>query len=86
MTVNTIDSAIVIALIAGVVAIVSALLASASAAAARRSSRTEQIELQLARALRDRQLLYLWNRELVDHIYTGKPPPAPDPPAGIFTD
>lgn len=32
----------------------------------------------------DNQLLWQWNRQLVDHIYKQDPPPPPDPPAGLF--
>lgn len=28
--------------------------------------------------------LWLWNRQLVDHIYKGAPPPPPPPPEGLF--
>lgn len=32
------------------------------------------------------QLLWLWNRQLVDHIYRGAPPPPPPPPEDLFND
>ncbi len=32
----------------------------------------------------DNQLLWLWNRELIDHIYKQDPPPPPAPPEGLF--
>lgn len=40
--------------------------------------------ISLARSRQQMHLLYLWNRQLVDHIYRGLPPPAPAPPAGLF--
>lgn len=30
------------------------------------------------------QRLWYWNRQLVDHIYRGSPPPPPAPPADLF--
>lgn len=42
------------------------------------------VRSQVARVQKDNHLLYLWNRELVDHIYRGKPPPPPAPPKGLF--
>lgn len=30
------------------------------------------------------QRLWLWNRQLVDHIYRGSPPPPPPPPVDLF--
>ena len=30
------------------------------------------------------QRLWFWNRQLVDHIYRGNPPPPPAPPADLF--
>ncbi|WP_390134452.1 hypothetical protein [Bifidobacterium apicola] len=35
-------------------------------------------------AIADNQRLWLWNRQLVDHIYKGYPPPPPEPPADLF--
>lgn len=32
----------------------------------------------------DNQLLWQWNRALVDHIYKGLDPPPPEPPADLF--
>jgi hypothetical protein len=42
------------------------------------------IAINLARWHSDNRQLWLWNRQLVDHIYRGLPPPPPAPPAGIF--
>jgi hypothetical protein len=42
------------------------------------------IAINLARWHADNRQLWLWNRQLVDHIYRGLPPPPPAPPAGIF--
>ena len=43
------------------------------------------IRSQVRLVQKDNHLLYLWNRQLVDHIYKGQPPPPPEPPAGLFT-
>lgn len=32
----------------------------------------------------DNRRLWLWNRQLVDHIYRGLGPPPPAPPAELF--
>ncbi|RZU66742.1 hypothetical protein EV379_3108 [Microterricola gilva] len=40
--------------------------------------------LSLAKNRQQNHLLYLWNRQLVDHIYRGYPPPPPEPPEGLF--
>ena len=42
------------------------------------------IRSQVRLVQKDNHLLYLWNRQLVDHIYRGEPPPPPEPPAGLF--
>lgn len=40
--------------------------------------------IQIMRTQNDNQLLWHYNRQLVDHIYRGNPPPPPAPPAGLF--
>lgn len=40
--------------------------------------------LIIQQSIEDNQLLWLWNRELVDHIYRGASPPPPPPPTGLF--
>lgn len=40
--------------------------------------------VQLTKWKADNHRLWLWNRQLVDHIYRGSPPPPPAPPAGLF--
>ncbi|MCD5345046.1 hypothetical protein [Agromyces sp. S2-1-8] len=42
------------------------------------------LSIALARWHRDNRLLWLWNRQLVDHIYHGSPPPPPPAPPGLF--
>src|SRR6218665_3118909 len=74
------DVSIVVASIAGTVALASAMLATTQATKARKSGRTEQLEAKLDQLTADRHLLYLWNRQLVDHIYRGIGPPPPQPP------
>lgn len=39
---------------------------------------------QLTKWQADNQLLWHYNRQLIDHIYRGNPPPPPAPPAGLF--
>src|SRR6218665_1661727 len=63
------DVSIVVASIAGTVALASAMLATTQATKARKSGRTEQLEAKLDQLTADRHLLYLWNRQLVYHIY-----------------
>lgn len=40
--------------------------------------------LIIQQSIEDNQRLWLWNRELVDHIYRSAPPPPPPPPFGLF--
>lgn len=42
------------------------------------------LEASLAKAQWRIELLFRHNRELVNHIYEGKPPPPPDFPDGLF--
>lgn len=42
------------------------------------------LAVQLSKWHADNQLLWSYNRSLVDHIYRGNPPPPPAPPAGLF--
>lgn len=43
-----------------------------------------EAQTHLAETLSDSQLLWQWNRQLIDHIYRGDPPPPPKPPHGLF--
>jgi hydroxyethylthiazole kinase-like sugar kinase family protein len=43
-----------------------------------------QAQNQLTAAIETEQLLWQWNRALIDHIYRQCPPPPPEPPAGLF--
>lgn len=45
-----------------------------------------ETQRQLDQSARDRQLLWLWNRELVDAIWRRAPPPPPKAPDGLFQD
>lgn len=63
--------------------IVAVIGACASVAAAVVASRVT-VRSQVARVQKDNQLLYLWNRELVDHIYKKLGPPPPAPPDHLF--
>lgn len=42
------------------------------------------LAVALARWHTDNKRLWLWNRQLVDHIYRGLGPPPPAPPAELF--
>lgn len=39
---------------------------------------------RLAETMDDCNRLWRYNRQLVDHIYKGAPPPPPDPPENLF--
>ena len=78
-------TSVIVGVIAALSSIASALIAYRQATKARIANRVEQIEDRLSKADKDMQLLYYWNRELVDHIFQGKPPPPPKPPEGLFT-
>ena len=74
------------AAIAALAAIVGAAIAYRAQREARRANRTADVEAQLEKLNKDNHLLYLWNRQLVDHIYADRKPPPPSPPAGLFED
>lgn len=42
------------------------------------------LAIQLTKWYAQNQRLWLWNRQLVDHIYRGLGPPAPTPPPDLF--
>lgn len=42
------------------------------------------LAVQLTKWHADNRRLWLWNRQLVDHIYRGLAPPPPAPPAELF--
>jgi hypothetical protein len=71
--------AVIVAVIGALAAMIAAAIAVVESRKAREASRVDKLQ-------RDNALLYLWNRQLVDHIYRGAPPPAPTPPPGLFTD
>ena len=64
------------------IAVVGGAATIGAAAIATRVTIRNQIRL----IQKDNHLLYLWNRQLVDHIYRGEPPPPPEPPAGLFAN
>lgn len=78
--------AIVVAIVAAAGGLAGAIVAGLFAARARRESRQERLEARLARSERDNRLLWLWCRQLVDHIYSRAAPPPPPAPAGLFED
>lgn len=75
---------VIVAMIAAVGAIVAASIAAHSARAARRANRVTELEQTIEQLHADRHQLWLYARELIDHIYKGKPPPPPQPPRGLF--
>lgn len=72
------------AVIGGAVSILGAVLAFVAARRARKANRTDELERRIVQRDRDNHRLWYWNRQLVDHIYRGKPPPPPAPPQGLF--
>lgn len=68
-----IPDTLVIAILAFVGVVLSALIAGGITLA-----------IQLTKWQADNRRLWLWNRQLVDHIYRGLPPPPPAPPAELF--
>lgn len=46
--------------------------------------RRSKVEEMLEASTKDRHLLYLWNRQLVDQIWSREEPPPADPPKGLF--
>jgi adenine/guanine phosphoribosyltransferase-like PRPP-binding protein len=75
---------VIVATIAALGAIIAASLAAHSAGAARRANRVTELEHTIEELHGDRHQLWLYARELTDHIYRGKPPPPPAPPPGLF--
>ncbi len=65
--------ALVIALLAFVATVLGALVAGGVTLA-----------IQLTKWQADNRRLWLWNRQLIDHIYRQLPPPPPPPPAELF--
>jgi hypothetical protein len=77
-------AAVLVGLLAAVAAIVAAVIASRSAGEARRANRGDELEQLLVSYKKDNQAMYLYNRELIDHIYSDRGPPPPPPPPGLF--
>lgn len=77
---------ILVAVIGGAAGLGGAAFAYRQARIARRENRQERLEARLARSERDNRLLWLWCRQLVDHIYSRAAPPPPPAPAGLFED
>lgn len=42
------------------------------------------VAVAIVRWTADNRRLWLWNKQLVDHIYLGKGPPPPAPPTDLF--
>ena len=66
--------------------IISALIGTGGVAVGDASRLLIEAQRQLDQSARDRQLLWLWNRELVDAIWRRAPPPPPSAPDGLFQD
>jgi hypothetical protein len=82
----SLEAQIAVAVIGGIVTVVAAIIAARAARSARRENRQERLEARLSRAEHDNRLMWLWCRQLVDHIYRGGTPPPPPAPAGLFED
>lgn len=82
----TVAGSITVAIIAAAAAITAAALAYRQARLARKENRHERLEARLARSERDNRMLWLWCRQLVDHIYSREEPPPPPAPAGLFEE
>lgn len=81
---DRVSDEIYIALIGGVVAICAAIIAAWQAVRARKENRTARIEERIEDLNRENRLMWLWCRELIDHIYRGGEPPPPPAPPGLF--
>jgi hypothetical protein len=46
-------------------------------------TRRSGIEARLAKLENHNRALWMYTRELIDHIYQQKPPPPPEPPAAV---
>lgn len=75
-----------VALLAAIATLAGAIFTYIQARAAHRENRQEHLEARLSRTERDNRLLWLWCRELIDHIYRGDDPPPPAAPTRLFED
>jgi hypothetical protein len=76
-------SADVIVALVGAGGVVAGAAIQAMVSAARNKLTTTKVLLHIQR---DNQKLWLWNRQLQDHIYRGAPPPPPPAPEDLFSD
>jgi hypothetical protein len=76
----------IVATIAGAFGLVGGLIAVWQASRAARQNRVGQIEKRLFNLERENRLMWMWCRQLVDHIYRGAAPPPPAAPPGLFDD
>lgn len=65
-------------------AVVLAILAFAGVVVAALVAGGITLAVQLTKWYAQNQRLWFWNRQLVDHIYRGIGPPAPQPPSDLF--
>jgi hypothetical protein len=73
---------IIVAAVAAITSISGALIASISGIA-RNLLEARKLQQQIQET---NQKLWLWSRELVDHIYRRLPPPPPPQPTNLFGD
>jgi K+-sensing histidine kinase KdpD len=80
-----------VALIAGCSGVIGAVITALVQTAMHRDDqdvRSSELLLhaqhELSKTMNDSQLLWAWNRQLVDHIWKENPPPPPPPPEGLF--
>ncbi|AGW42448.1 arginyl-tRNA synthetase [Leifsonia xyli subsp. cynodontis DSM 46306] len=64
-----------------------AALAATGSLAATRYGRIARLEKRLAELETRERTLWVYTRDLIDHIYRGEgPPPPPPPPTGYYAD
>lgn len=71
-------------IIGGVAGAVASLITGKKEQDVKSSDLLLEAQRQLTETIADGQLLWQWNRQLVDHIWRKAPPPPPQPPQGLF--
>jgi hypothetical protein len=68
---------VIVAIVSGMAVVIAALLGTGVRAWLSLRNRADQYEAH-------NRMLWLYCRQLIDHIYRGKPPPPPPAPVGLF--